>query len=162
MFYIGQRKHLVPPIVETTRENTEENIGGVVTVLLPETARDSGISCGTRVDDQEKAMYIHYKLAKNVYRRACRSAMNNVISQPFKHLDNYYGSRKMNKFWNLVRRSKGTTSTTTYNISILHYMTTTQTSSLRVPTAIRLFNKLSQKLTPTISIMRTMCIKTSI
>ena len=57
---IGQRKHLVPPIVEITRESTEENIGGAVTVLLAETARDSGISCGTRVDDQEKAMYIHH------------------------------------------------------------------------------------------------------
>ena len=34
------------------------------------------------------------------------------------HLDNYYGSRKMNKFLNIVRRSKDTTSTTTDNISI--------------------------------------------
>ena len=66
----------------------------------------------------EGHVYSSYKLAKNVYRRACHSAMNNVISQPFKHLDNYYGSRKMNTFWNLVRRSKGTTSTTTDNISV--------------------------------------------
>ena len=59
-----------------------------------------------------------YKLAKKSYRTACRFAVNGDISATFKQLDFLQGTRNINKFWNLVRRSKCTNGSTVSDIGI--------------------------------------------
>ena len=74
-------------------------------------------SCGR---PREGHTYTCYKLAKKTYRHACRTAtcMNTVVSQTFKCLDMYYGSHRMNKFWNLVKRSKSSSVSCTDDIEL--------------------------------------------
>jgi hypothetical protein len=63
-------------------------------------------------------VYSCYKLAKKSFRKVCRQAVNNGMTQTFQQLDLLRGHRNMNKFWNLVRRSKCTSGSTTSDIKL--------------------------------------------
>ena len=48
----------------------------------------------------------------------CRNAVNSNIQIPYRQLNFYLGTRSMNQFWNLVRRSKCTTGSTVSDIQL--------------------------------------------
>ena len=63
-------------------------------------------------------LYCCYKLAKKAYRHVYHSAVNSNIQLPYRQLDFYLGTRSINKLWNLVRRSKYTSGSTTSDIKL--------------------------------------------
>ena len=59
-----------------------------------------------------------YKLSKKSFRKACKIAMNGSIGYTYRQLDYLKGHRNLNKFWNMVRRSKCTSGSTVNDISM--------------------------------------------
>jgi hypothetical protein len=63
-------------------------------------------------------LYSCYKLAKKAYRHVCRIAVNSTTQMPYRQLNFYLGTRSLNKFWNLVRRSKCTSGSSVSDIKL--------------------------------------------
>ena len=55
-------------------------------------------------------IYETYKAAKRQYRKTCKKAMDNIITIPYRTLDNLHKSKNSKQFWNVIRKSKMCTS----------------------------------------------------
>ena len=72
------------------RKTASLNTGGIVTVQMPRTEIDSGLICGVRWVNQERALYEENKYSKQTFRKVCRSVVNEALKRDFSKCDDLF------------------------------------------------------------------------
>jgi exonuclease III len=72
-------------------------------------------SCGR---PREGAVYDAYKYSKHMFRKKCRSAVNNVFNENFKHCDTLLKQKRMRSFWNKIKKGKSSHTANFNSISL--------------------------------------------